>query len=221
MPPRRTLGARRFAPRRFTPSPEKSVLSRGTRCAFRASRLPAAWRYALLTATENGSIPRVVYGTPDRPLRVGDLELPCFVLEDGRRVVLQLSLLAAMGMECSVDEVGTFRLRRLLAFLLSKGLDVKELAKSIHDPIEFRLPDSNRIAYGYEAMLLPRLCDAVIDARTRGFLAESRMLAQAAQCQSFMRQLARQGFMLMLEEVTGYRRAETRLLEAGPAAAAE
>jgi len=176
----------------------------------------AAWENALLTKIEDGSIPRVVYGTPDRPIWVGDIELPCFVLEDGRRIVLQQSLLAAIGMDCPVDEVGTFRLRRLVAFLLSKGLDVKELAKDVHDPISFRLPGSNQIAYGYEAMILPRLCDAVIDARTRGFIAEARLLQRAAQCQSFMRQLARQGLMLMLDEATGCPRGETQVSDATP-----
>src|SRR5690242_10882142 len=54
----------------------------------------------------------VAYGSPDRPLRIGEAEIPCYVLEDGRRVLSQRGLQAALGFSRSG---GKDRARRLPA----------------------------------------------------------------------------------------------------------
>src|SRR5689334_14880616 len=38
------------------------------------------------------------YGAPDRPLRIGEVEIPCYVTEDGRRVLAQRGLLSGIGL---------------------------------------------------------------------------------------------------------------------------
>lgn len=40
---------------------------------------------------------RFLYGPPDRPLRIGEIEIECYVLEDGTRVLTQASFLEALG----------------------------------------------------------------------------------------------------------------------------
>src|SRR5690348_18320628 len=44
-----------------------------------------------------GRLVQATHGSPDRPLRIGEIEIPCFVLEDGRRVLAQRGLIVALG----------------------------------------------------------------------------------------------------------------------------
>src|SRR2546421_431329 len=46
----------------------------------------------------NKNVYRAVYGSPDKPLRIADIEIPCYVLEDGRRVIIQSGILTALDM---------------------------------------------------------------------------------------------------------------------------
>jgi hypothetical protein len=43
-------------------------------------------------------LPIAVYGSSDRPLRIGNLAIPCYVLDDERRVITQMGMLDALGM---------------------------------------------------------------------------------------------------------------------------
>jgi hypothetical protein len=49
----------------------------------------ARWAHPILRAT---------HGSPDHPLRIGDIEIPCYVLEDGTRVLSQRGLQTGIGM---------------------------------------------------------------------------------------------------------------------------
>src|SRR3712207_5849236 len=42
-------------------------------------------------------LPQAVCGSPDRPLRIANVELQCYVLEDGTRVLSQAGFLEALG----------------------------------------------------------------------------------------------------------------------------
>jgi hypothetical protein len=44
------------------------------------------------------SLPKATHGSTDHPLRIGDLEIPCYVLDDGRRVLHQRGMVKALGM---------------------------------------------------------------------------------------------------------------------------
>ena len=45
----------------------------------------------------NKGVPEAVYGSPDRPLQIGGMEIQCFVLDDETRVLTQGSFLEAIG----------------------------------------------------------------------------------------------------------------------------
>ena len=42
-------------------------------------------------------LPRATHGSPDQPLKIGDAELECYVLEDGTRVISQRAMYRSMG----------------------------------------------------------------------------------------------------------------------------
>src|SRR5579871_4839940 len=44
------------------------------------------------------NVPRAICGGPDRPLRIGDVEISCYVLENGKRIIHQRGMVSALGM---------------------------------------------------------------------------------------------------------------------------
>src|SRR5580704_14859133 len=42
---------------------------------------------------------KATHGSADHPLRIGDIEIPCYVLEDRRRVIVQGGMMAALDMK--------------------------------------------------------------------------------------------------------------------------
>ena len=46
-------------------------------------------------------MPIAEFGSPDRPLRIGDVEIPCYVLNDGMRVITHRGLQGSLNMAIS------------------------------------------------------------------------------------------------------------------------
>ena len=41
---------------------------------------------------------KIIAGAPDRPLIIGNIEIPCYVLEGEKRVLAQRGMVAGLGM---------------------------------------------------------------------------------------------------------------------------
>jgi hypothetical protein len=151
----------------------------------------------------------------------GELKLggvPCFVLEDGRRVLSQTGLIGALGMSRgSNPTLGSDRLANFAAGKLIKSFISADLAAAIQNPIVFR-PTTGDIAHGYEATMLADLCEVVLAARAAGALqAQQQHIATA--CEALVRGFARVGIIALVDEATGYqadraRDALSQILEA-------
>src|ERR1019366_5267357 len=110
-------------------------------------------------------LPQATHGSPDHPLRIGELEIPCYVLGDGRRVLHQRGMVNALGMSRgSSGSTGGDRLAKFTAGDRLKPYVSKELIAVTENPIRFRTP-TNQLAYGYEATVLADICEAVLAAR--------------------------------------------------------
>jgi len=147
----------------------------------------------------------VAYGSPDRPLRIGDAEIPCYVLEDGRRVLSQRGLQAALGFSRSG---GKGRARRLAAFLASlarKDVDIKGLGARAGTDIRFVPTRGGNPALGYEATILEDVCQVVIDAEKAGKLAPNQRHI-AAKARVLHRALAKVGVIALVDEATGFQK---------------
>lgn len=162
-------------------------------------------------------LPIATHGSDDHPLRVGEIEIPCYVLEDGRRVLVQRGML--IGLDMSQGTAGRGPGDRLGKFIAGKAINPcvsKELADLINNPIRFKTPTGN-VAYGYEATVLADLCDSVLEARKRGKLNyQSEHIAN--RCEILVRGFARVGIIALVDEATGYqhyraRRALEEILE--------
>ena len=66
----------------------------------RAESLSAEQRAEIAKKASAGrwGLPRVICGAPDRPLRIGNIEIPCYVIEGEKRVLVQRAIVSAMGM---------------------------------------------------------------------------------------------------------------------------
>ena len=164
-------------------------------------------RAARLTATERTHIARQAalkrWGetAPKAPFK-GTLKigagLPCFVLEDGRRVISGRGITKAIGMKGRGQ--GTARIASLLR---QKDTRFNELALAIENPL---MIDSGAPmpTQGYEAPLLVELCQAVLTLRDAGVLKTEQEQRYAQACDLLTRALAKTGIVALVDEATGY-----------------
>jgi len=169
---------------------------------LRAQRGAAArWGEKILRAT---------HGSADHPLRIGDIEIPCYVLEDGRRVLSLGGMVKAMGM--SIGSAGGGEGDRLTSFAGGKAISPfisKELSSRMKSPVRFQAPTGGTPATGYEATILADLCDAVLAARKAGALRPQQEHI-AHQCEILVRGFARVGIIALVDEATGYQTERAR-----------
>lgn len=166
------------------------------------ARLAAETRWEL-----QSSIPKATHGDANHPLKIGEIEIPCYVLDNGMRVLTHRGLQTSLTMPISGGAQQTASIFRSLE---AKGLDCKDLAARVADPIEFRPKASGRTAFGYDATVLADICDVILDARKKRLL-NPRGLRIADQCEILMRGFARVGIIALVDEVTGYQEVRDRL----------
>ena len=149
-------------------------------------------------------VPKAICGSPDRPLRIANIAISCYVLDDEQRVLSQRALQSSIGMsESGGAKPGEQRMASFVASLGAKGLDVKDLTARIRSPILFTTPAGGRAAFGYEATILADLCDVILEARRLGLL-QPQQEHIAKQCEILVRGFARVGIVALVDEATGY-----------------
>ncbi len=147
-------------------------------------------------------LPQASYGSPDKPLRIGNLEIPCYVLDNEKRVITQGGVLTAFSMSPGTATKGGGD--RIANFVNTKSINPHAssvLREMITNPIKFRAAGS--LAYGYEATILPEICDAILDARGAGSL-NYQQEHIAKQAEILIRAFARVGVIALVDEATGY-----------------
>ena len=146
---------------------------------------------------------KVIAGAPDRPLVIGDIEIPCYVLEDETRVLAQRGMVAALGMaRGGSSHGGGDRLAHFVNQKTLKPFISDELIAVTTNPVKFWIPRGSH-ANAYPATLLADLCDVVIDARNADALQKQQMHI-AVRCEILIRGFARIGIIGLVDEATGY-----------------
>lgn len=156
-------------------------------------------------------LPKATFGSQDQPLKIGGLEIPCYVLENGKRILVRAGMYKSLGMSEGTGSRSLSEGDRLVKFIDGKRISPyipNELANLIKNPLRFQL-QSGGVAYGYEATLLPDICDAVLTAREENKL-QKQQLHIAKQCEILVRGFARIGIIALVDEVTGYQHHRAR-----------
>lgn len=168
----------------------------------------------------NEQMTEAVCGSPEQPLRIGDIEIECYVLSDGTRVLTQASFLGALGRhrKANVRREGGGQ-DALPPILQGKAINpfISDEVREKSRPIAFRPPGGGR-ASGYNAELLPAVCEIYLNARDAGKLPHNQEHV-ARQADILVRGLARVGIIALVDEATGYqdvraRNALAKILEA-------
>ena len=154
---------------------------------------------------------KVIAGTPDHPLVIGDIEIECYVLEDETRVLSQRgafkSLSIARGGPYNSElarkeggaELPRFASQKwLLPFISADSL------MALKHPIQFTISNS-LAAYGYPASLLVDLCSAILEADDSG-TTTARQEPILKRAKTLIRGFAEVGIIALIDEATGYQR---------------
>ena len=146
--------------------------------------------------------PVATFGAPDKPIRIADIEVPCYVLDDGRRVITTNGMLDTLTMARGGAMVkGMNRLELFVSRDRIKSFVSNDLNERIRDPIKFRI--NKNIAYGFTSDTLIEIAEAVIQADGAGVL-QKQQAGIAHQCRVITSSLTRIGLIALIDEATGY-----------------
>ena len=136
-------------------------------------------------------------------LIIGDLEIPCFVLDDGRRVISGRGMTAAIGMKGRGQGIA-----RISSHRIFKPRKNNDLVMAINNPIRFT--GAGRAGLGYEATVLQELSAAILEARDLGYLKSEQEVRYGQFAEILIRAFSRIGVIALVDEATGYQEIRDR-----------
>ncbi|MCY4392776.1 MAG: P63C domain-containing protein [Chloroflexi bacterium] len=148
---------------------------------------------------------KVIAGSEDKPLMINGIELPCYVLEDGTRVLSQRGVFAGLGTSRGGRENGGAKLPRFASTKALKPFIDGDLLMALKSPIRFQHPKGGRTAYGYSAEHFSALCRAIRAAHRAGAL-QPRQEPMAERCEILLDGFSTVGIVALVDETTGYER---------------
>lgn len=167
---------------------------------------------------------KVIAGSLDDPLIIGDIKIPCFVLEGETRVLSQGGVLRAIGrhrvprgrIDRGVDKLDVISpenddirteqgVDKLPVFLRAQNLQpfiTDDLIKFAEDLI-FEISPGSPLTYGYDANVLPEICDMYLAARRAGAPRANQMHI-AEQAEILLSAFGKVAITALVDEATGY-----------------
>lgn len=149
--------------------------------------------------------PDLAQETHSGTLRIADKDLPVSVLADGTRVFSISGLIRAVGSRRKGggrSDDGSFQLPPFLSTATVKPFIPEDLLPPLLNPIPFRAKKGG-IAVGYEATLLPRICEVILDSAKAGKV-KPRAAMMVDTAEMLLRGFARVGIIALIDEATGY-----------------
>lgn len=134
-------------------------------------------------------------------LNLSGFSIPCYVLEDGARIISGRGMQEALKM---VDDSDNSSGHRIVRYLNQKTLNpfiFKDKDSGHFDPLICY--DGNKQINGYEATVLVDICDGILEARKHIKLSPRQSII-ADQCEILVRAFAKVGIIALVDEATGY-----------------
>lgn len=170
-------------------------------------RSEAARKAAIAKANLNKLPKATHFGT----LKIGEIEIPCAVLDNGLRVFSESGVSEAIlggrsgaskKLKKQAEEAGS----QLPVFLAPGQLKPFISEELISGPLQSITYNVNsRQATGFDATVLPAACEIWLNARQAGVL-QKQQLDKAMKAEILMRALAKVGVIALVDEATGYQR---------------
>jgi hypothetical protein len=141
-------------------------------------------------------------------LKIGDTELDVAVLEDGKRIISQSSVFKALdrptrGSRSSIME-GVINMPAFMDAANLKPFIGQELIDVINK-VQYKTI-SGGVQEGFDASILPLVCDVYLKARESGAITRPNQLDTAKKAEILVRSLAKVGIIALVDEATGYQR---------------
>lgn len=143
-------------------------------------------------------------------LHINDVTLNVSVLDNGIRVISHTSVFTALGRTSRGyrrNDIFDGTDIIIPAFMDAQNLkpfyteELIEFCKKI-EYVDF----SGKVVFGYNANILPSLCDLYLTARENGAVTSSAQLAVVQKTEILVRGLSRVGIIALVDEVTGYQK---------------
>lgn len=133
-------------------------------------------------------------------LDLGGFSLPCYVLEDGTRVLSGRKMQETLRI---VDgNISGTKLPQFLTNSTIKPFIFKDKAPAHFEPIICY--KGNQQINGYEATVLTDICESILTARRDGVKLTERQRIVANQCEILLSAFAKVGIIALIDEATGY-----------------
>ena len=136
-------------------------------------------------------------------LAITNVMLPCFVLDEGTRVLSQEGMLRAFGRSCQAKaEISD--VRHPPTFLAHENLKpfISDELRKDSTPVHFRTEDGDQ-AFGYRAQVLPGVCNVYLSVRDAGKLRKAQKTLALLSCK-LVRELATLGVIALIDVASNY-----------------
>jgi hypothetical protein len=149
------------------------------------------------------TLPKAVSGGVETPIKIAGIEVPCYVLDDDRRVIATSGMLDTLQLARGGSMIkGMNRLELFVSRERIKPFISNELLERIRNPVRFRI--GNNVANGYTSDTLIDIAEAVIAADNSPAGLQKQQAAIAYQCRIITSALTRIGLVALIDEATGH-----------------
>lgn len=142
---------------------------------------------------------KILKATHTGEIHIGNIDLPCYVLEDGTRVLSQRGVNKALNR----PEGGAGNLPSFIGLKSLNPFIPNDFIARVSEPIIFVPPRGGSPANGIPASALPEICEIWLNAKESGVLSENQ-LRTAKLADTLIRGLAHVGIIALVDEATGY-----------------
>lgn len=143
---------------------------------------------------------RALCGSDERPLVISQIKIPCFVLEDEKRIITLQGMKDALGLSLGGPSA---RFAEFMGVIDPNSATANELAVKLESPLRFVTAESRRVQFGYEASLLADICESILEARQQSRLTP-RFVPLGERAEILLRGFARVGIDALIDEATGF-----------------
>jgi hypothetical protein len=130
-------------------------------------------------------------------LKIGNLNIACYVTDDGMRLISGRGMTNALGMKGRGQGMARILTQKPLIPFINK-----DLVLAIENP--YHITGFSLKTYGYEATILLQIAEAILSAREAGPLKTPQERRYAASAEIFVRSVAKVGIIALVDEATGY-----------------
>lgn len=142
--------------------------------------------------------------THEGKITIGEMELPCAVLDNGIRVITYSAVFKAFG-RVKRGRGKDIRVPNMPAFIDANNLQpfIGEDLRGVLNKVDYT--DKNGVqASGFDAHILPLLCKVYLDARAEKNVLKPQQIPLARASEILLLGLSKIGIIALVDEATGY-----------------